>query len=152
MSIIFDYNNNNENLIKIIIKYNDELAEAEKNLKIEGKTLQQANMEQATWQFYYDERKNDLYTLTKYLEQEVDRVKGKLWRKYTEVHSRELTYKDKEQYINSDKEFLDQRQLYLQVEELYKKYVAVVDAFSARGYALRNITNLRVAALENLVL
>lgn len=152
MSILFEYDNKKDNFVKIIVRYTDDLRDIEEQLAIEGKTLERANMEQASLQHFYDQRRSELYTLMKFLEREVDKVRGELWRKYTENHSRDLSPRDKDQYINNDKKYLDEHQLYLQVEELYKKYNAVVDAFAARGYALRNITNLRVASLENIVL
>jgi hypothetical protein len=43
-------------------------------------------------------------------------------------------------------------QVLLTVEELQKKYTSVVEAFQARGYALRNITSIRVASMEDVVL
>lgn len=147
-----DRKNIKENVIKLILKYTDDLSAVEKEIAIEGKTLEKANMEQATLQFFYDERRSELYTLTKYMEREVERVRGMLWRKYTENHSRELSPRDKDQYINNDKQYLDEHEMFLQVEELYKKYCAVGEAFTSRGYALRNVTNLRVASLENVVL
>lgn len=152
MSIIVDLGKNKENLTAIISRYTDELDKAEAELRIEGKTLERANYEQPSHQFFYDERKAELYILMKYLEREVERVKGELWVRYTEKHSESLNTKDKEQYINKDKKYLDELELYLHVQELYEKYKALVDAFTTRGYALRNITNLRVASLENVVI
>ena len=152
MSVIVDLGKDKVNLVKIILKYTDDLSAVEKEIAIEGKTLEKANMEQASLQFFYDERRSELYTLLKYLEREVDKVRGMLWRKYSENFSIVLSPKDKDQYINNDKNYLDEHEMYLEVEELYKKYCAVVEAFTSRGYALRNITNLRVASLENVVL
>lgn len=109
-------------------------------------------MEQAAHQFFYDERKSELYVLMKYMEREVERVRGELWRRLTENHSKDLNTKDKDQYINNEKNYLNEHEMYLEVCELYEKYKSLVEAFSSRGYALRNITNLRVASLENVVL
>lgn len=152
MSIIVDLGKDKENLIPIILRYTEDLEEARANLEIEGKTLEKANREHASHQFFYDERKSELYILMKFLEREVDRVRGELWQRYTENHSADLNTKDKDQYINKDKKYLDEQEKYLHVMELYEKYKALCDAYTSRGYALRNITNLRVAALENVVM
>jgi len=152
LSILIDLGEKRENLPKLISKYTDDLGKVAEEINLEGKTLERANREHASLQIFYDERKSELYILLKYMEREVERVRGELWRKYTENYSRDLSQKDKDQYINNDPKYLVENQLYLQVEELYKKYSAVVDAFTSRGYVLRNITNLRVASLENIVL
>jgi hypothetical protein len=43
-------------------------------------------------------------------------------------------------------------ELYLEVKDLHDRYAAVVDAFRSRGFALNNITKIRVAALEDVTI
>lgn len=152
MSLVDHIGKTKLEIADVIIKYVQDLKDVESQLKIEGKSLEKANMEQAQCQFFYDERRSELYSLMKYLEDQVEKVRGNLWKNFTENHSCDLSQRDKDQYINREPKYLEERQIYLQVEELYKKYNAIVEAFSARGYALRNITNLRVSSLENVVL
>lgn len=148
MSIIEDAN---KNLPQVIDTYQKALEEVEDNLKIRGKRLEWANVEQAAWLSYYDERRIELRVLVKHLEAKVQRKRGQLWIFYTEQYNRELGPKDKDQYINTDEQYLTQYDLLLEVEELYKKYDSVVEAFRSRGYALRNITEIRVHSLEDAI-
>ena len=115
------------------------------------KNLEHANREQPAWQSYYDQRRIELYALVKYYEGQINRVRGKLYKSYTETYSRELTDRAKDKYIDNEKSYLDMLEVYLEVKELYDRYDAVVEAFKSRGYALNNITKIRVASLEDVV-
>jgi len=149
MSLIAEVGSQFEHLPDVIEKYTSELEYFENNLKIEGKNLERANIEQAPWLSYYDQRRIELRSLSKYLEYKMESVRGRLWKSYTETYNRELGPKDKEQYINNEPEFLSYVELYLEVDELAKKYEAIVDAFKARGFSLRNITELRIHSLSD---
>lgn len=139
-------------LVSILFQYEDELKEVENNLRIKGKKLEEANRENAIWQHYYDQRKIELGTLRKYFEQEVARVRGTLFKTYTESNSRDLSDRAKDKYIDHEKAYLDTNELLLEVQEMYEKYESVVDAFRSRGYALNNITKLRCASLEDVMM
>lgn len=149
MSLITAVGPKLERLPDVLLRYESELEGFEANLTMKGKTLQGANVEQATWLAYYDQRRTELYTLMKYMERECDRVRGKLWKDYTENHSRDLGSRDKDQYINNEPGYLTKHEMYLEVQELHNKYEAVVEAFKARGYALNNIVKLRTSSVEN---
>lgn len=152
MSIIADLGDKNKNLPKILDQYETALEDYAVNLTIKGKKLEHANSEHPAWQSYYDERRIELHTLYKYFEHEMTRIRGKLYRDYTENYSRELDARSKERYIDHEDEFLKASGLYFEVKDLHDRYAAVVDAFRSRGFALNNITKIRVAALEDTVI
>lgn len=152
MSLIADLGKNNENLPDILDRYESALGDVEENLAIKGKKLEHANREHPAWQSYYDERRIELHTLYKYFELQIGRVRGKLYKDYTENYSRELDTRSKDKYIDHEKDFLKASDLYLEVKDLHDRYAAVVDAFRSRGFALNNITKIRVAALEDAVI
>jgi hypothetical protein len=139
------------NIPKIVETYEGYLLDFQKNLIIKGKRLELANYEQATWMSYYDERRVELHAIVRYMEMQVEKVRGKLWRDYTENYSRELSPKDKDQYINNEKAFIDTTSLFLEIRELYEKFESVVESFKARGYALNNITRIRIADMGDYV-
>ena len=141
-----------KNLPTILAEYADELETVEENLKIKGKRLETANYEQPGWLSHYDQRKIELYTLVKYYEGEVARVRGKLFTKYTETHSHELSDRAKDKYIDNEQAYLTMRELYLEIKEMFDQYESVVKAFEARGFALRNIVNLRVSSMEETII
>lgn len=152
MSVIFDVADDLSNIPAILDKYEDALVGHENHLKIKGKNLESANVENPSWMAYYDQRKIELHSLARFIEMKLEQEKGKLWKAYTEAYSRELSARDKDQYISKDPSYLKVYQVLIIIEELLKKYSSVVDAFQNRGYALRNITSLRVASMEDVVL
>lgn len=152
MSRIPDLGKKHAELPSILEEYEAEIDNAKPILEIKGKRLEAANTENAAWKNYYNQKRIELYTLTKYFEAEVTRVRGKLFRSYKENHTRELNEREILKYIDNEKAYLDMNELYLEVKEMYEKYQAIVDAFTERGYALTNITKIRVASLEDVEL
>lgn len=152
MSRILDLGDKLEKLPILLDEYERGMEDVDDHLSIEGKLLEHANREQAAWQSYYDQRKIELYTLVKFMEAQVRKVRGKLFIGYTENHSHDLSDRAKDRYIDQEPSYLNKYELLLEVEELHKKYEAIVDSFRSRGFALNNITKIRVAALEDVTI
>jgi hypothetical protein len=134
-----------KNIPKVLAPYQAEIDKVEANLLIEGKKLEHANREQPQWQYYYEVRKVELYSLIKYLETDLSRLRGKLFRSYTENHSMDLTDRAKDKFIDNEPTYLAKYEIYLEVKEVHEKFAAICDAFQTRGYALNNISKVRVA-------
>lgn len=135
-----------------IKSYEEHLKLFSERLAIKGKRIDHANIEQSSWQAFYDERKRELNAICKWFEMKVDATRGKLWAQYTENSSRELSPRDKDHYINNEPTYLAYYEILLAFREMYEKYDAVVDAFKSRGYALNNLTRLYTASLPDVVL
>lgn len=146
-----DINKRFKNLASVLTPYDDALAELEGDLKIKGKSLEVANRENPSLYSYYDQRRVELKTLVDYMEKEVDRVRSRLFRSFTENFKRDLSDRAKNQYIDSEQAFLDINEVYLEVKEMYEQFSSAVEAFKLRGYALNNITKIRVASMENVI-
>lgn len=114
--------------------------------------IEEALKEQAAWPIFYDEKRRELNTLVKYLDSKVNAVRGRLTRAYTENYSRELSDRLKDKYIDNEDEYLSMNEIYLEIYEIAEKYEAVVEAFKVRGFALRDITQLRIAQMHQGVL
>jgi hypothetical protein len=141
-----------ENLPTLLDQYIDDLSSYADNLDMNGKTLEKSLREQATWSAYYGERASELKIILKYLEIQVKRVRGKLFVQYNENYSKALGERVIEKYIDRDDDFLDMNDLVLEVQEVLDKYLNVLEAFKTRGYALRNITEARVAEMSQVTL
>lgn len=152
MSRIPDLGEGYKNLASVLHEYEAALEGANKILDLDGKTLENANKENPAWQVYYDQKRIELKTLVDYLDMQVQRVRGRLFKSYTEAHQRELTDRAKDKYIDNEDAYLKVYEIYLEVREMYNRYQAIVDGFTTRGYALNNITKIRVASLEDVVL
>ncbi len=140
-----------KNLGKVLAPYAEEIMNYDENLRIKGKTLEHANREQPSWLAYYDERRIELHTLVRFFEIEISSVKSKIF-KGMENYPRDLSDRAKDKYIESNPEYLFVQEKYLMVKEMYLRYEGIVEAFRQRGFALRNITNIRVASLEDVVI
>lgn len=145
MSRIGDLGKNFSNLFNVMQEYDVELEKAREIIPIQNKTLEIAQREQCAYYVYYDERKAELNALVKYMKAQVDKVRGELTRQYIERSSRELGERLIAKYIDADPKYLSIYELQLEIEELYDKYTAVVEAFNKRGFALRDLTAARVA-------
>lgn len=140
---------NTEQIIRYIHSQESELDEFEENLRLEGKTLDVANREQAAWYAFYDQRKSEMRAVMRHLETEIARIRSKLYKSFTEGYHVDLGETAKNRYIDSEPEYLSRKRAYNEAEELYERLSSAVRAFEQRGYSLRNITQARVAAIEH---
>ena len=151
MSIKEELGEDYKNLGKMLEPYLAELETKDEHLGIKGKTIELANREQPQHLAYYDERRVELNTLVKFFESEIARVRSKLI-KGMEQYPRDLSDRMKEKYVDQEEMYLKVHEKYLAVKEVYGLYDSVVECFRARGYALNNITKIRVASLEDVIL
>lgn len=132
----------------ILAAYGEDINEAEGRLKIRGKTGAEALKEQTAWPAYYGMRKAEINKLLKYLNMQVEACRSRMHRKY-ENYSRALADRTVEKYIDNEEEYLGYMELYLEVEEMRDKIVAVCEAFTGRGFSLRDLTALKIAQLQD---
>jgi hypothetical protein len=152
MSMVVRFGKNYENLDNILEPYVLAMQDYDARIEIKGKRLEEANREQASWVAYYDERKVELNTYLKAMEIEVKRVRSQLYRKYNENYSRALGERQIEKYIDGNEKYIKAHDIYLAVKELHDKYDSIVNSFIQRGYALKNITQIRVSSLQDVTI
>lgn len=128
--------------------YEQAFAEVADHLRITGKTLDAALKEQGTWPIYYSTRRAELKTLLRHMEDRVSATRGTVTRRFVENYSRSIGERVMSTFVDADPEYLRIRELYHEVEDLYSRYDAAVDAFEKRGYALRDLTNARIHQLQ----
>lgn len=145
MSRIGELGSKFEKLPAVLESYEDDLEKSRGIMAIEGKTFDQAYKEQCAWPIYYGRRRQEVKTLVKYMESQVAKTRGGLYRKFVENHNRDLGERTIEKYINNEQEYLRMNELLLEVEELYEVFGAIMDAFDKRGFALRDATTARAA-------
>lgn len=141
-----------KNLPAILIEYIDEIDLAPARLSLRGKLMEESQKDQSAWPIVYANIKHELDSIAKYLTMEIDRIRSILFRRYTDNHTRTLSDRTIDKYIDSEVEYLNYQELYLEVKELHDKATSVCDAFTTRGFALRDITTIRVNQLHNTVL
>lgn len=149
MSKILDLGNNYDKLPDVMEAYERALDGVEDLINIKGKNLEVANRENPSWLHYYDNKRNELATLVDYFTAQVKRVRGKLYKSFTENHMVDLNDRAKDRYIDAEPAYLSMHEVLLEVREMYAKYNTVVETFKSRGYILNNITKGRVASIED---
>lgn len=149
MSRILDLGNKYENLPQVMEEYERALDGVADIISVRGKNLEKANREQPSWLHYYDQKRIELRTLDKYFEGRLKKIRGKLFRSYTEKSNQELSDRAKDKYIDNEEAYLSMFEVSLEITEMYEKYCSVVNTFQQRGYSLNNITKVRVASLED---
>lgn len=152
MSLKAEFGENYVNLEKVLEPYIEALVEKDQHLVIKGKSIEHANREQPSWLSFYDERRIELSTYVRFFEMEEKRVRGMLFKSYLEHYSRDLGERAIEKYIDTEQAYLEVHEKLLVVKELASQFESIVESFKARGYALNNITRIRVASLEDVVL
>lgn len=150
MSRIADLGSGNKNLPSLLAEYEAEIDAAPERLTLKGKTLAEALKEQCSWPMFYEVRKAEVKTLLKYLDDQVQKVRGKRAKDYIENYSRAVGERVLQSFIDNEPEYLKAREVYLEVEELYEKYSAMDKAFDKRGFALRDMTTAKVNQLHDL--
>lgn len=141
-----------KSLPQILEHYENDLMGYENNITMAGKTIEFCLKEQATWTAYYSERKSEIKTLVNYIESQIKHVRGSLYVQYNEMYNPALGDRAIEKYIDREEEYISLNRLLLECQELLTKYDMLLDAFNRRGFALRDITSLRIASLNETVL
>lgn len=150
MSALTTLSKDLSNFDQILEPYRTDYLAASSDIAVKGKTLQQCLKEQGSLPAYYGERKAELSALTKKMESMVDAVRGSLYVKYTENHSRELKERDKERYIDREPTYISMHGMFLEAKEWFDKYTEVCDAFRIRGFALRDLVAARTHAFQDM--
>jgi len=141
-----------DKLPEVLAEYEKEIDEANGRIKLKGLKLDHANRENPSWTAYYDQRRIELYTIVKWLDANVKRVRSTLFKNLYKNQPYDLSDTAKNKFVDSEPAYLDAYELYLEGKELYETYQSIVEAFKARGYALNNITKTRVASLEDAII
>jgi hypothetical protein len=126
--------------------------QAESRLMMSGKTIETCLKEQGAYPIQYAVAKSELNAICKYITAEIGKIRGDLFRNYMVNHTREMSDRARDKWIDADTTYLNYNQLLIEVEELYEQMSAVVDAFQTRGFALRDTTTIRVNQLHNTVI
>lgn len=149
MSGINSLGPNFSNLPNVLLDYQQCLKDTKQQLTLEGKTLKRANVENSSWQHFYDQKASELKNLCDFFELHTQKIRSHLFKKYKENYSRELSDREINQYINGESQYISSYEMLLEIKELLNKYQSVVNAFTSRGYSLNNLTKLYTTNLEN---
>lgn len=144
MSRIADLGNKLENVVNVLIEYDDQLMGYEDNLRVKGKTLEYALKEQASWYAYYNQRRIELKTIISFLELKLKKIRGEFYVQYNENYNPKLGDRAIDRYIDREPEVEKMNLFLLEAHEILERYDMILDAFNRRGFVLRDVTASRV--------
>jgi len=124
----------------------------ENDIRLDGKNLQSAVVEQPSLLAYYDQIAVEAYTIMDYVETIVKKVRAERMRFIKENSSKDYTDTAIQRAIDGDKEYIKYQTIFLEVKEVYDKAKAIVEAFKQRSYSLNNIVKIREHELENITI
>ena len=137
---------------KKIALYEDMILAAESILDLAEVKLEVACKDHAKNKMVYNLLFKECQTIEEAIKIKVESIESSLYKALNENNDRALGNRDINQYIKSDKRYLEANEILLEVMLVRKKLEAVVDAIESFGWSLNNIVKLRIAQLENVVL
>jgi hypothetical protein len=128
--------------------YNREIDAAQSECKISG-SLERNSQDlpgQVSWRF---SQLQELEAVLKHLNNQVDKLRSDLYRRYLERYNRELTDRAIEKYIDGETDVQTMMCLVNEVALLRNKYLGVIKALEIKGFQLNNIIRLRVVGMND---
>lgn len=153
MAIIDDLSEDLSNLDTIIATYTSVLnRELKQDVELKNKTIQLCNQEQPSLYSYYDQLRVEIEILNDFLEIKVKEAKMKAIRTILDKSDKTYSVSMLERMADDHPAYMQTQRKALKTKELYMKARSAVASFEQRGYALNNITKIRVAAIQDTVI
>ncbi len=137
------------NLQPVLDSIKDDLKDREKDIKVKGKTVLDANSEQPALFGYYDEIRTCVKLINSYLELQIAKKKASVYKYITENSAYDYGERAKETLVYEDAGYVDLKAKQLEVEEVLALVTSVCESFVQRGYSLNNITKSVVAEVQD---
>lgn len=91
-------------------------------------------------------------TIEQYIETKAEEQEGLLYRKYIESGARALGATELKQYVKSDPQYVEIKTILAEVNHVKRSLESIVAALESMGWTLSNITKLRVAQMDHIIL
>lgn len=139
-------------IIPLLEKYEQKIKAAEPVFQIEGRRLEEVARTVPHYQASYDQLLQEIKGLEEWLTNIKEKKVGKLWKKFNEGYSRQLSTRDIQAYIAADQEIVDLNQILIEVVVLKNNLNSIVEAIKQLGWMVGHMTKLRVAELQDAIL
>ena len=153
MSFLFALEEANlaEQLPPLFDKWEREISKAEPLFDLEGRRLEEVARVLPKHQAHYDLLAQDTKQLVKWLENYKSKLEARAT-KNINSGSRAVGPREAAIYINGEREIVEINQLIIETDLIRQKLDAIVESFRQMGWMVGNITKLRVASLNAVVL
>lgn len=147
-----DYKTEIEEITKDVLAVSKKLEDSEGDLRIVDKNLETCCVQHASLLAYYDELQVQMkYALNRAKMLEL-KLRGEIYVHIKETYKKDYTDTAIKMVIDSNPEYIKQRELVLLVEEVYDRTVSVVESFRARSFSLNNIIKIREKELQDVII
>lgn len=119
---------------------------------LDGKKIEQVCKDQPYHSAKFNRKRNELLVIEDFVKMQRDVIESKHWKAYNEGYSRSLSSTDIQKYVKGEPDYVVLTQIYLDVVWVRKRYDGTVKALEDLGYALNNITKLRISDLEHAIM
>jgi len=149
VSLVAD-NNLNELVDGIVEYYEDSVfPEAQGDVDLKNKKLADANREQPQHSFKYGKHKAVLKAILKMADERKNQKFAQLIRKHAEGSNYALDNVSRKQWAEGDETLTPYINTQAKILYLFTEIDIICKAFEARGYALKNLTELRLHEMDD---
>lgn len=140
-----------EQIIPILERFEAEIANAESLFELGGRRLEDVARVLPQHQAHYMQLAQEARHLVKWLENHLEKIEARLTNNHLKGQraygSRETTV-----LIAGSSEMVEHKQLIIEASLSFQKLDSIVEAFKQMGWMCGNITKLRVAELQDVIL
>ena len=143
--------NDISNIPDAIDYYQKELIDARIDVKISGLVEKAASKIPGIIEHRYSQLQ-EIEAILNFLNIELRRIRSAYFKKYLENYQRSLSSRDVEKYVDGEPDIVDQELLINEFALLRNKWLGVLKALDAKGFAINNVIKLRTAGMEDATL
>jgi hypothetical protein len=152
MTIIEEAAKHPEKIAKKIVDYSQFVQDAASFFEMDGERLEVICKKHAKNVYETCLRISEMKALEDYYATVIGKIESAHWKKYNEKYSRALSTKDIQAYIAGEPDYVAAKELSLEVAFVRHQLDQVLDALNGMSFMVNNITKLRVAELEDVIL
>lgn len=136
---------------KAIEFFNDELEEARKETRIQGRIEKAAADMPAVVEIRFNQLQ-EIEAILEYLNIELRRLRSQHFRKYLENYQRSLSSRDCEKFVDGESDVVDFEKIINEFALLRNKWLGIIKALDIKQWQLSNVVKLRTAGLDDATL
>lgn len=137
---------------EILKEFDVRIKDWKDDVKIVGKNISVANVQQASYLAYYDEIRVDLKSLLNYYDMRVKQVKGESLKEIYKNSKYDYSSTEKDKIIDTDPKYIKYKRIYSEVEEMYNMLSSISEQFKNRAYTINNQVKILVSSLQDITL
>ena len=151
MSMFRKLKNDPENLdivYDIVKHYEDELCEAEKDVRISNNTVKECTNLPGIVAYRYSQLQ-ELEAILEFLHNRMRQIKGERLRHYLEKYDRSMSLREAEKYAEADDAVIFLYDLINEISHVRNRFLGIMKALDSKNFQLNNITKLKCAGFDD---